>query len=311
MSKEPPNNPLLPFTASLFHKFEDHTYYVCGTVFLHDNNTLVTGSCDQKIHIYDLQSKKLKNRIDAHDAEIFCMDLSPCGRYVVTGSNDTKVKIWDAWNQFQLVRTIEDHKDYVHSVMVSPNGAFLSTASGDGRVGLFDFHSGKNIWFQKIFEDPVFGCSFSWDSFVLAAGGADKDVAIWQISNQKRLITLKSHTANIVAVRFSLDNKYLFTGSHDNTVKMWLCRDWSFVKEFKKHSKGIYVIRQHHRWPYLIFTAGADGIVNIFNINTGEWIGSLDAKESNIRSMNFSPNGDFLAIGTHSNKTIIWKLQNR
>ncbi len=308
MSKDRYTNPLLPFIASIYHKFEDHSYYVCGTVFLHDNNTLVTGSCDQHIHIYDLQTKRRKERIEAHDAEIFCMDLSPCGRYVVTGSNDTKIKIWDTLNAFQLVRAIEGHTDYVHSVMVSPNGSLLASASGDGRVGLWNFNTGQNISYQKIWEDPVFSCAFSWDSFVLAAGGADMQTVVWQISNQKKLITLKNHSANIVAVRFSLDNKYLFTGGHDKVLKMWLCKDWSLVKEFSKHTNGIYVIRQHHRWPYLVFTAAADGVVNIFNINTGECVGSLNAEESNIRSMNFSPNGEYLAIGTHSNKTVIWKL---
>ena len=146
---------------------------------------------------------------------------------------------------------------------------------------------------------------------MLAAGGADHHVGVWQVSDKKILTMLKSHTANVAAIRFSLGNKFLFTAGHDRVVKMWMCEDWTLVREFKRHSAGIYAIRQHHKWPYLLFTAGGDGIVNIFNINTGEHVGSLNPEASNIRSMNFSPSGEYLVVGTHSYKTVVWNLTQK
>ena len=68
--------------------------------------------------------------------------------------------------------------------------------------------------------------AWSFDGKVLASGGADKRIILWNAKNGVRLTELKGHSAEINGVRFSLDGTMLascsgFCFDSDNSVRLW------------------------------------------------------------------------------------------
>ena len=66
--------------------------------------------------------------------------ISPDGQWVVSGSDDHAVRIWDLRNA-ALQCSLSGHKHSVWSVDFCPTGNYLASGSGDGRVALWRYEA--------------------------------------------------------------------------------------------------------------------------------------------------------------------------
>jgi WD40 repeat protein len=71
-----------------------------------------------------------------HGKKVTSVTFSLTTSLVVSGSEDTTVKVWDACTG-SLLHTIQAHTSGVNSIVFSPNGRLLASASFDDRVRLW------------------------------------------------------------------------------------------------------------------------------------------------------------------------------
>ena len=70
--------------------------------------------------------------------------------------------------------------------------------------------------------------TFHQNGMLLACGGPDHGVAIWDVRTRKLVKCLAGHTANLTSLQFSPDGERLVSGSMDHTVRLW---DWQLGHE--------------------------------------------------------------------------------
>ena len=58
-------------------------------------NSLVTGSEDTKVKVWDIRSAKCTMTYREHTGRVNTVSLSPDARWVASGSEDGSVKIWE------------------------------------------------------------------------------------------------------------------------------------------------------------------------------------------------------------------------
>jgi WD40 repeat protein len=126
---------------------------------------------------------------------------------------------------------------------VTPDGRSLAAAQGESitlvdlvtgkTVRRFDGHEavapvevidtsmGKFIHRGEGHDEDVACLAISRDGKLLASGGKDKTVRLWEIATGKEKARLTGHRAAVVQVVFSPDGRELLSASEDHTALLW------------------------------------------------------------------------------------------
>jgi WD40 repeat protein len=214
-----------PSASSLPTTIEDH-----GAPIAMSGTTLATTSADRwrSFALWDLgdscermpQNACLLGSSPRTDV-INALDLDPSGKLVATGSTDGSLAVWDVSNPARIQLEDEsEESEQVNAVAFSPFGdGVLATASDDGRVVLRRYEGGQlRVLATREMDDAAYAVAFSPTRRLLAAGGAGQSVALWDITNPMRPVTISwpvSQTNSILALAFSGDGSILAAGDGD------------------------------------------------------------------------------------------------
>jgi WD40 repeat protein len=128
--------------------------------------------------------KDLKS-FEGHTHHVLAVDWSVDGKQLVTGGADTVLKVWDFETGEQL-RTLAAAGKQVTAVRWVPGKPLVAGASGDSTVKFWNPTGNGNV--VRTFNGPsdyVFGVAVSTDGKVVAAGGADGNLFLWNGDDAK------------------------------------------------------------------------------------------------------------------------------
>jgi WD40 repeat protein len=77
-----------------------------------------------------------------HTEEIWAVAISPDGRRVISGSQDSTLRVWDLADD-RCVATLKGHTASVRGVAVHPDGRRAISGSQDGTLRVWDLEGGR------------------------------------------------------------------------------------------------------------------------------------------------------------------------
>lgn len=112
-------------------------------------NLFATSAIDNVISIWDIRSPQVIMRYSNHvnRRELLGCSISPCLRYLATGSEDNSCRILDFRNTSNELYRLTGHRDVVMDVKWHPIQSQIATASLDGTVRFY--HSHEDVIDQK------------------------------------------------------------------------------------------------------------------------------------------------------------------
>lgn len=122
-----------------------------------------------------------------HSEKINSIDLSPNGRYALSGSNDYSALLWDTASGQVLQRFI--HPSRVSKVVLDPHGRYAFTADSKRLSAIWDLKSGKEISrLQYVSRSRIFSAAtFSQDGKQLFTGNPGRLLNRWDIASGQQL----------------------------------------------------------------------------------------------------------------------------
>lgn len=272
------------------------------------------------------------------------------GKHLAGLDTDYSLTLWDI-EHGKKIRTLERVTE--HSLHINLCRGETVACSSDGRYMVISFFTtgGQEtvrLWNEGTIADftpeqPVFAAAVSPDGQLMATGGWDRTVTLWNVETQTVYRSLKGHTGEIYVLAFAPDGKFLVSGGADNWIEQpeSAARNTDgelvfFMKEGKSHfftpaennidktarvwevatGKNIATLENPSQVRAVAFSpyghhAAAASIEHVNLWHTGTWqnIAALDVRQ--VTSIAFSPDGTRLATGgTLPEQTIrLWDVE--
>ena len=262
-----------------------------------DGKTIISGSDDRTIRIWDLNSQKLLRTLKGHTDWVYDIAISADSQ-IVSGSRDKTIKLWRLSGQH---RTLTGHTSYVNSVAISPDATKIVSGSYDKTVKLWNLSTGQ-VDTLKGHSREVLAVAISADGKKIVSGSVDRTLIIWNLKTLKAQNTLVGHTGDVNAIAISSNNQQLVSVSDDRTIKLWNLNTGREIRTLRGHLTDINGVdfspdNQH------IATGSDDKTVKIWDLSTGEAIYTFKGHQGAVFAVDYSPDGQTL-VSASADKTI-------
>ncbi len=235
--------------SSLFfevRKFEGHAgtrAWVTRIVVTPDGGVAVSVGLDA-VRTWDIRTgKQLRVFGQRNGPYSFALGLSPDGKSVIAGSNDTQSQIFDlqAGNRIQQ---LVGHNDWVWGAALLADGKRALTGASDNSLRLWDIASGKEIRAFEGVRDKVRCLAVSPDGKLAAVGhyavvNGPGTVRLWDIETGKELRAMEGHAREVSSISFGPGGKTILSSSFDRTLRLWDVATGKELMKFVGHAGRI------------------------------------------------------------------------
>ena len=97
-----------------------------------------------------------------HTGGVNCTSYSPDGGHIISGSDDSTIRIWDVKTGTTVGEPLKGHSGGVYGVSDSPNGRQIFSGSYDGTIQIWDAETGDTVGKAlKAHKEPVWSVAYS------------------------------------------------------------------------------------------------------------------------------------------------------
>ena len=201
-----------------------------------EKNKLLCGTSNNCINLWEINSPTKANHFSHSFTghELWVISLVKCSQdYFASGSNDSKIKIWDYYNK-KCIGTLSGHLDCILSLILLKNNN-LCSGSADNNIKLWDWVKGICIATLRGHEKWV-KCIFELDNGIILSGSDDKTIRLWK--DKKQISVLKGHEHSVRAF-CQINSSYFASAGFDNTIKIWGIKTLKCVQNLVGHKSNI------------------------------------------------------------------------
>ena len=307
--------------GELLRTLKGHSGVVWSVAFSPDGERIVTGSFDKTARVWSVADGNELARFEGHSDAVFAVAFSPDGKWIISGSLDRTASVWESANGHELF-TLPGHSSSVVSVTFSADGQRIATAGDDQTARVWDAIHRHEVLTVKKHGSLISSVAFSPDGQRIITGGGslvfspegveqihpgsgDGTVKVWDLSNDKEVLTLKGHTNRVFTAAFSPDGQRVVTGSLDDTARIWDVVTGKVLRVFRGHSGAIRSVAFSPNGQRIV-TANSDHTARVWDVTSDQPLVTFGQHSNLLTSVAFSPDGRRIVTGGQDGKAKVW-----
>ncbi|KAI8624597.1 WD domain-containing protein [Xylariaceae sp. FL1651] len=257
-----------------------HRLGVNGLAVDRDNAILYSGGRDGVVCAWDLDldlgglassaSKRsstttFRASTQAHTHWINDIVLASNNTALVSASSDLTVKLWQPSTGDGEAHTIGQHADYVKCLATPSNGDWVASGGLDRKIYLWDLYGkGKSLEIDVKGEEitekgSVYALSVGRS--ILASGGPESIVRLWDPKTGKRITKFVGHTDNIRSILVNEAGDTVITASSDQTIKVWSVTAGRCMYTFTMHNDSVWSLFSEDPELGVFYSSDRSGLI--------------------------------------------------
>ena len=225
---------------------------------------------------------------------VTAMVFGPQGRKLYTGGYH-EILVWNPENGALLDR-IPNNGQRSYGLALSPDGKMLAAATGDpgraGEVRVFDAQSGRVLATPFRGDDTLLAVDFSPDGRVLAFGGVDGKLRLFQAETWTEGLAVSSHSDWLTALSWDREGNQIATASRDKTAKVYEVKTGRRLSTFSGHPEAVRAIAFHSNGKEVL-SAGDHGHLFAWGSENGKKIADRAKFDNPVLRFMAGPKGFF------------------
>jgi WD40 repeat protein len=279
---------ILLYTEDLKTKIslKGHSKFINSISWKPDSTLLASGSDDETIRIWDVQTRQTINIYRGYSDIITNVRWSPDGTLIASTSEFNSPKsdfqIWEPSSKtykysFPTNYTEPQLEAFLTSIAWKPDSTQIAVSKESVGVGIWDIRTQKiALQVAKIYT--IRDIAWSPDGNKIAVvGGGDADEpgysSLWNSKTGELLFSLRGHKNWVFSVAWSPDGNYLATSSEDQTIKLWDSANGKLLKDLAFPNADKFIWPNSITWnpdsKRIAFTVGLQQVC-IWDILTEE-----------------------------------------
>ncbi len=251
--------------------------------------------------IVSLQGENIQGHIRA-------IDISPDGRFLLTGAGDNTARVWDFFTG-QQIAVLDGHTEPITTARFSADGHHVLSASSDHTAKIWDLKSARTIATLTGHSAPITDADFSRDGSMVVTGSEDSTARIWDAQKGTQLFVLRGHSDWLHTTRFNPDGSLIVSSSKDGTARVWNPRSGLLISSLVGHREELSTAKFSHDGSFIV-TASLDKAARIWQARRSNPRSKFFTKflghEHGLLTVRFSPNGERLLISSLDRASSIW-----
>ncbi|PPQ94613.1 hypothetical protein CVT25_011427 [Psilocybe cyanescens] len=324
--------------------FDGHIFPVNSVAFSPDGRRIASGSNDQTLGLWNTSARELalsddtlgnwtalsghkNSTFTGHTDAVRSVAFSPDGSWIVSGSADFTICLWNASTGQLGIGPITGHHGAVNSVVFSPDGKWIASGSSDRTICLWnactgDLEQGPHIHNTDSAPTPrlpfsghigsILSVAFSPDGQRIASGSSDKKICVWNtLTGELEVGPFTGHTDAVVSVAFSPDGQWIGSGSFDKTVCLWNASTGQLERgPLAGHTDAVILIAFSPDGLWIV-SGSMDYTLRLWNVSTGLLErGPFSGHSHMVTTVAFSPDGKRVVSGSFDTKFRVWNVSS-
>jgi len=222
---------------------------------------------DSQVRSKPYEPTAFRQQVQAHTHWVNDLLLTQNDSALVSASSDITVKVWRPHSEErQIPTTVGLHSDYV-KCLASPGTYSDWVASGglDHKIKLWDLNGGGEKLHIDVGEDESSAkgsiYALSVRGSIMASGGPESIVRLWDPKSGKRITNFVGHTDNIRDILVNEDGDTVVTASSDQTVKVWSITAGRCMYTLTMHNDSVWSLYSDHPRLSLFYSSDRSGLV--------------------------------------------------
>ncbi|XP_061381546.1 mitogen-activated protein kinase-binding protein 1-like isoform X3 [Danaus plexippus] len=236
---------------------------------------IAAGDRAGNVWVYDAQGTLL-HTLEAHDAEVLCLEYSCQPQLLASASRDRLVHVFSVDKGYQILQTLDEHSSSITAVRFLSSGAGLQLVScGADKTILFrQLRTNPDGSFQFQRGQNVSGRSTLYDMEVDAGGRhvltacQDRNVRVYSAAHGRHTKTFRGTTAEdgtLIKVALDSSGIYLATSSTDKLLSVYDYYSGECMATMYGHSEIVTGLKFTPDCQHLISASG-DGCMFVWRV---------------------------------------------
>ncbi len=317
-----------------------HSASVDSVAISPDNRLFAAGRQDGSVELWDLESRERNDVLQVHDAAVKCVVFSPDGRLLASSAKE-HARVWNLQSQEEIAAF--KHSAIVESVAFSPDGKTLACVDENcirlwdihrdtqvsvlgetplteedliGETGAFYFLTRLINWLLGVpptklpvhYTSTIQSIAFSPDGKLLASGGLDNTVRLWDVGKRREIISHEPYQneadyTNFESVAFSPTGKMFASAGWHNEIHLWSPTDHKLIGTLNT-GETVVALAFHPDGRFL--AAGVGARIRVWDMETRSEVAPLEGGLGRVNTIAFSSDGNTL-VGSAGHGVIrVW-----